>query len=440
MKTTAIAAILCLVTPAPAAAIPWDIAGAIPPSKTGAPRRPDPLCLQSYANDPMRGGPALRLGIGPLPAGEGGTGNATPLVPQNPSRRDRALAELKGHRYLAVRLNRLFMSNGTNGIREYQRLAKQFTRHGIDVELQVRYHPAPADNGNITKWLAFVRKVVRAFGPNRRVTALQITNEVNLDFSPNTSDGYYRNAARALVDGVIAAKRQSLRLGYRWQQIGFNYAWRDADFEKDARFWRDVGKLGGQALRRATDYVGVDIYPGTFTPGILLPNSPPIQNHGDAWLEGIAQLRKCYMPKAGFERSTPIRIEETGYPTGPGRPEAAQARALSAFVHTAVDYRGTYNITDFNWFNLRDNNSRGPNFQSYFGLLRDNYSPKPAFGVYRRLIALYGAKTGPSAPGACPRTGVSSAAMSKPPPSAAMSKPPPSAAMSGPAPFRRVAP
>jgi hypothetical protein len=278
--------------------------------------------------------------------------------------------------------------------------------------LQVRYHPAPADNGKIGKWLAFVRRVVRAFGPNRRVTTLQITNEVNLDFSPNTSDGYYRSAVLALVDGVIAAKRQSLRLGYRWQQIGFNYAWRNADFKSDARFWHDVGKLGGRALRRATDYVGVDIYPGTFTPGILLPSSPPIKNLGDAWLEGIAQLRRCYMPKAGFERSTPIRIEETGYPTGPGRPEAAQTRALAAFVHTAADYRGTYNITDFNWFGLRDNNSRGPNFQSYFGLLRDNYSPKPAFGVYRRLIARYGANTGLSGR-PCPRgSGVSSAAMS----------------------------
>jgi hypothetical protein len=41
---------------------------------------------------------------------------------------------------------------------------------------------------------------------------------------------------------------------------------------------------------------------------------------------------------------------------------------------------------------LRDNNSKGPNFQSFFGLLRDDYSRKPAFGVYRRLIARYGAR------------------------------------------------
>jgi hypothetical protein len=140
----------------------------------------------------------------------------------------------------------------------------------------------------------------------------------------------------------------------------------------------------------ATDYVGIDIYPGTYTPGMLLPK-PPIKNLGDAFLEGLAQMRKCYMRHAGFGLSTPMRIDETGYATGPNRPnDAAQARALSAIVQTAVAYRGTYNITGFNWFGLRDSNSHGPNFQSFFGLPRDNHSPKPAFDVHRRLIARYG--------------------------------------------------
>ena len=376
-----------------AVAIPWDVAGAVPPSRTGPPKLPDPLCSQSYANDPERGGPPITFGVGPRLAGEGGAQNTTPVTPENFAKRDRAIAELKGHRALYVRLNRLFMSDGDQGIRAFRRLADRFAREGLDVELQVRYHPSPADNGDIAKWLAFVRKVVRTFGPNHRVTALQITNEVNVTFTPNTSDGFYKNAVRALVDGVIAAKQESLRHGYRWQKIGFNYAWRSADFSVDARFWHDIATLGGKRLRRATDYVGIDTYPGTFTPGILLPNSPPIVNLGDAFLEGIAQLRECYMRHAGFGMSTPIRIDETGYPNGPGRPdEAAQARALSAIVRTAVAYRGTYNVTALNWFGLRDNNSHGPNFQSFFGLLRDDYSPKPAFGVYRRLVARYGVR------------------------------------------------
>jgi hypothetical protein len=98
------------------------------------------------------------------------------------------------------------------------------------------------------------------------------------------------------------------------------------------------------------------------------------------------------MPKAGFTRRTPLRIEETGYATGPGRSEQDQATATGEFAREAHRYRGTYNISDFRFFGLRDNNSNGPSFQQYFGLLRDDYAEKPAFDVYRRAIARYGAR------------------------------------------------
>jgi hypothetical protein len=39
---------------------------------------------------------------------------------------------------------------------------------------------------------------------------------------------------------------------------------------------------------------------------------------------------------------------------------------------------------------LRDSNSGDPNFESQYGLLRDDYSPKPAFSVFQRLIAQLG--------------------------------------------------
>jgi hypothetical protein len=373
---------------APAAAIPWDVGGAIAPARTPKPDRPDPQCRQSYANDaPRPGAPPLRFGIGPRLAGESGAANATPLVPEDAGKRDAALRSLKGDRFLAVRLNRLFMADGSRGIARFKALADRFGALGLDVELQVRYHPRQADDGNLDKWLAFVRKVVRTFGPNEHVTGLQITNEVNLRASPNTSDGFYRRSLRALVSGVIAAKRESLRRGYRHQRIGFNYAWRFGD-RNDAGFWDAVGRLGGARLRRATDWVGIDLYPGTFVPTL-----PQVVHLGDAFLEGLAQMRECYMPKAGFTRVTPLRIEETGFPTGPARPgEAAQARAVSELVKTAVAYRGTYGISDLRFFGLRDNNSTGPTFQSFFGLERDDYSLKPAFGAYRGLIARYGAR------------------------------------------------
>jgi hypothetical protein len=377
-----------------ATAIPWDRGGAVPPSRTPEPTLPDPNCLQSYADDRPAGGPRVRFGIGPRLAGEAGTGQTVPTVPEDPAKRDAALRRLQGRRFLAVRLNRLFMADGSAGIREFKSLARHFARLGLEVELQVRYHPAPADDGDIPAWLRFVKRVVRAFGPIRRVTGLQITNEVNIAFSPNTSDGAYQRAVEALVEGVVTAKRESRRLGYDHQEIGFNYAWRFdfGDAANDARFWEAVGREGGRRLRRHTDWVGLDLYPGTWVPGVFF--RADIVDFGDAFLEGIAQTRECFMPKAGFRRRTPLRIEETGYATGPGRSEQAQATATAEFARETHRHRGTYNISDFRFFGLRDNNSAGPNFQQYFGLLRDDYSPKPAFEFYRRAIARYGARDG----------------------------------------------
>ena len=390
LATGAATGAVLLLAACSAQAIPWDAGGAVAPADTPRAKRPDPACAQSYANDRPRGGPRVRFGIGPRLAGEAGSAQTTPTVREDLRKRDAALVRLKGNRFFAVRLNRLFMADGRKGIAAFRRMAARYARLGLEVELQVRYHPRDSDDGNIAKWLRYVRSVVRAFGPNHAVTGLQITNEVNISYSKNTSDGFYKRAVEALVRGVIEAKRMSRRLGYDHQEIGFNYAFRStgAVAADDAGFWRAVGRRGGARLRRATDWIGLDIYPGTFTPGLLF--QVPIVDIGDAFLEGVAQVRECYMPLAGFGRSTPLRIEETGYPTGPGRTEAAQVRATREFVRAAVDYRGTYGISDFRWFGLRDNNSRGPNFQSFFGLLRDDYSPKPAYGLYRRLVARHG--------------------------------------------------
>ena len=53
----------------------------------------------------------------------------------------------------------------------------------------------------------------------------------------------------------------------------------------------------------------------------------------------------------------PIHVEENGWPTGPGRSEAEQAAALRAMVRAVNDFRGTYNVTDYRWFDLRDHNT-----------------------------------------------------------------------------------
>ena len=190
----------------------------------------------------------------------------TATVPEDKRERDRRLLQLKGDGHLSVRLNRLFQEDGAAGIRQFKRMARHYSALGIDVTLQVRYHPAPEPNGDIGAWLDYVRQVVRAFGPIEHVTALQITNEADLKLSPNTSDGFYTNAVEALARGVPAAKREAQRLGYEQLTVGFNFAYGNGLFGDDASFWREVGAAGGKRLRRATDWVGIDSYPGTFVP------------------------------------------------------------------------------------------------------------------------------------------------------------------------------
>ena len=259
------------------------------------PTRPDPLCRESYANDAPRGGRRCASASGRGWRRDRRRPDHAARPPEIPARRDAALRRLQGHRFLAVRLNRLFESDGAAGIARFKRLAAHYARLGLDVELQVRYHPRPQDDGDIAAWLGYVRRVVRAFGPNRHVTALQITNEVNITFSPNTSDGAYPSAVDALIQGVIAAKHESRRRGSTSCASASTTPCASATARRgllDA-----VGRRGGARLRRATDWVGVDLYPGTYVPPL-----GQFVNLGDALLEGLAMVRECSMPLAGFGR------------------------------------------------------------------------------------------------------------------------------------------
>jgi hypothetical protein len=92
----------------------------------------------------------------------------------------------------------------------------------------------------------------------------------------------------------------------------------------------------------------------------------------------------------------PIRVTENGWPTGPGRSPERQAATLETVIRTVHDHRAELNIAGYELFDLRDADSGRPNVFCQFGLLRDDYEPKPAFETYRRLIAELGAETWPA--------------------------------------------
>jgi hypothetical protein len=324
----------------------------------------------------------LRFGIGPLPqAGQAGGGPAQ-AVPEQPARTDAALARLrKPGAPFVLRLNRFFWSDREAGFRRYLHLTRRFARLGYEIELQVRYHPDAAQEGDLAAWRAHVREVVRRFGRIRAVVSLQIANEVNLTFSPDSSDGAYDRAPEALVQGVIAAKLEVRHehLGRRLK-VGFNWFWR-LDDATERSFWGALRDHGGRRFARAVDWIGLDVYPGT-----VYPPTVPEGKEGAAIRDALRDLRRfAHIPR--IPRTTPIHIEENGWPTlPPQRGYAEQARRLRRMVRAVNRYRGAYRVTDYRWFNLRDADSSSNALFQHFGLLESDYDPKPAFRAYRELV------------------------------------------------------
>jgi hypothetical protein len=374
---------------AAAAALAMAAAG---PASAPAAAASDPLCLGSYGNARPRPGAPIRFGVDPGLAGSVG-GAQLPSVPDNLASDLKATRELRppGHP-LVVRLNRLFWSDGDAGIALFRRRVRAYTRAGFDVEIQVRYHPAAGQVGNLAAWEQYVRAVVDKLGANRRVIAMTITNEVNLTFSPNTSDGYYRGARDALIGGIETAHSEAQRRGFRWLKFGFTFAYRFLPTE-DTGFFSYLGARGDAAFRRALSFVGLDFYPGTVYPPVMLP--------GDSYRaeasQALGSMRDCFMPLAGIGAGTPIWITENGVPTGL-LSDAQQAAALRELVVAVHDYSGTFGVSDYRWFNLRDSVVGGlaPLVGLTFssdGLLRSDYTPKQSFSTYRSLIAALGARS-----------------------------------------------
>jgi hypothetical protein len=133
--------------------------------------------------------------------------------------------------------------------------------------------------------------------------------------------------------------------------------------------------------------------------------------------QALGTVRDCFMPKADLGRTTPIWMTEDGVPTGANSSEAAQASALTQLVNAAQAYSGTFGLTDYRWFNLRDSNSSStgslPGAAATFatdGLLRADYSPKPSFTAFRAAIARLGRHApaaGGGSSGLCRRARVS---------------------------------
>jgi hypothetical protein len=190
----------------------------------------------------------------------------------------------------------------------------------------------------------------------------------------------------ALIAGVIAAKHEARALRLRRLAVGFN--WAHATDRKEApSFWRYLHHHGGGVFAHAVDWVGLDVYPGTWGPAV--DSAHLGQSTAAMMADALRALRRFYLPMAGFSPHVAIHVSENGYPTGPGRTPAMQETVMRAAIRTVERLRARYRITDYRWFDLRDADSASRSFEDQYGLLYDDYTPKPGFYLYRELIARY---------------------------------------------------
>jgi hypothetical protein len=344
--------------------------------------------LLLFVVGPAGGGvdrPAPRLILGIYPGGSAGTvwggGHASP---DDSARQLAALGRLRAPgRPFVLHLYASYSGAGSRSAAEQvgSEIAR-YTAAGFEIELVVTYRPAHVNAArDVPGYVAFVGDTVRAFGSNPRFVALQVTNEANIRAAPDAADGSYAGASDALIRGVIAAKSEARRNGRERLAVGFNWAYSLDGSEPD--FWRRLGR-GGPAFRGALDWVGIDVFPGTWGPRWQGRDVPTATT--TTMRKALTTVRNR-MKLARIPPSVALHVSENGFPTGPRRSEAMQSAVMHAAL-TAVDaWRATYNITDYRWFDLRDADSSSTSFENRYGLLKDDYTPKAAFDMYRRLIA-----------------------------------------------------
>lgn len=328
----------------------------------------------------------LRFGITPLAAGSAGASQLEPV----PHEREADIGGVTGLRpegkQLVVRLNRMFQSDGVEGVRRYAEIVDAYAEAGFDSELQVRYHPPPQQEGDMEAWADYVRLAVGILGRRPSVKALSITNEANFPVSPNTSDGSFEGVREAIVVGTVAADQELHRIGRDDVELGFSFAWRYLP-NSDRAFWEEIGERATPAFRQALDYVGLQIYPG-----LVFPPAPrPGVSAGEEVIEPLTLLRDCYLPKAGIGDEVDLWVTENGYATNLGRNEQMQDASTRSTLEAVHDYSGELGITDYRWFNLRDNRTGGPDLFDSVGLMRDDYSPKPAYATFAQLLDRFAA-------------------------------------------------
>jgi hypothetical protein len=292
----------------------------------------------------------------------------------SPGRVNRALDLLQGSadRSFVVRAYDLYIDPGDTA-----QLAPLETPAGYDrylgrgrtLDLVVPYHSRA---GDVEGYCAFIEALIDRHG--KHLATLQVGEEPNITDNP-ILDGAYPRITEALIAGVHAAREHARRRGHRNLKVGCNSS---PLIGPAATFFADLTRAGGDRFIADLDYIGLDFFPDVFRPIPADRLAAVVQSLLEAH-------RRDNLAPAGLGH-LPMIITEHGWPTSPGRTVERQAEVLRTVVDVLSRNTEDLNITGYTHHTLRDACSIGSDLFCHFGLMTDDYTPKPAFHAYRELI------------------------------------------------------
>lgn len=326
----------------------------------------------------------LRFGVYPW-GGVGCVEQCAPAVPENANQSMAMVKQLKGSRSFVVHVYGHYDGVSNASADSLLGEAAWWSSNGLKVAAVLRYRPA--DAGKAAGYGSWVRTQTRRLAALSGTISIQIANEPN-NQAPNAGDGSYPGVITAIATAVPAARAEVVAAGRQDILIGFNWAAGERPTTTEP-MWAALKQAGGSAFTQAVGFVGVNVYPGTWTP--LLATGALTAAQIDATLRSaLDAARNQHMVAAGVGGAA-IVIAETGYPTTATRTTAAQDLVLRAIVGVAEATKAIFGVTGVYWFSLRDGNTASGQLENGYGLLRDDYTPKPAFTTLQGLVASIGA-------------------------------------------------
>jgi hypothetical protein len=312
--------------------------------------------------------------FGIYPGGVAGTDTGlTNSKPNDPVLIRQALAQLQPDNHNLIVRGYLHDNGSEETADEAPENAEQYITANNTLDLVVCYRSAEPDE---TIWVSAIKKIIQRYG--EKLNSIQITEEPNLK-NVFAGDGSFKNIEQALFTGVIAAKEEILRSGLK-AKVGFNAI---LSFDPADTFWNTIGSEEFRPFREAIDYAGLDFFPDVFRPVAADGEPNDLQR---SVINVLRYFRYERLEKNGISHSVPIHITENGWPTAEGKTYQRQAEVLEKIIRTVYSLKAELNITQYELFSLRDADSANQDIFHQFGLLKDDYTPKPAFETFKKLI------------------------------------------------------